>query len=49
MSEKHKWISLDIDSVVFFVCVALLIILFAGEPDIQDGIVKYLMQECPNE
>lgn len=30
------------DSIVNVICITVLVILFAGEPDIQDAIIDYL-------
>lgn len=33
---------MDMDSVVFIICSTILLILFAGEPDLMDALISYL-------
>ncbi len=38
----------DLESIVLIICVTILVILFAGEPDIHDAIIDTLMGACVN-
>lgn len=33
--------------VYFFICLTIIIVLFAGDPDIHDGIVNILLKDKP--
>jgi len=37
--------SSDIAGAIFILCATALIILFAGEPDLLDGMISYLMRK----
>ena len=34
------------EGVIFLICITILVILFAGTPDLMDGIINYLSCEC---
>lgn len=44
MSEDEEYGGTDWESVVGWIIFFLLILLFAGEPDIHDGIIRWLMK-----